>query len=61
MEKRQLIAEIRKFNLSAPEAFLSQFQEADLERYLESLRADAAKRARSTGLADWDQPARLAS
>jgi len=43
MTKRQLIDEIRQINTSAQVEFLSQFQEPDLQQYLEHLQ-DALRR-----------------
>ena len=62
MNKGQIIAEIQKLNTSAPEVFLSQFQDRDLALYLASLEADRAKGSHTISFADQDdQPARLAS
>ena len=62
MNKRQIIAEIQKLNLSAQEVFLSQFEDGDLALYLKSLEADQAKRSHTLSFPDQDeQPARLAS
>ena len=41
MDKRQLIEEIRKINLSAAPRFLEQFEEKDLQEYLDHLQAAA--------------------
>jgi hypothetical protein len=62
MNKRQLIAEIQKLNPSAQEAFLTQFEERELDLYLVMLQADRAKRARAGAAPDGgEQQARLAS
>jgi hypothetical protein len=44
MPKRQLIDAIREFNPTAQPQFLAQFEEADLQEYLEHLRSAQAKR-----------------
>jgi len=46
MTKRQLIDEIRQYNLTATPTFLSQFDESALKQYLENLRDAANKRIR---------------
>lgn len=49
MSKRQLIDNIRQYNTSAQPTFLSQFDEAALEQYLEHLQAAAKKTVRIAG------------
>ncbi len=41
MNKRQLIEEIRQINLTASARFLEQFQEKDLQEYLDHLQSAA--------------------
>lgn len=41
MSKRQLIEEIRRYNTTAQPQFFAQFEESDLQQYLERLK-DAA-------------------
>ncbi len=43
MNKRQLIDEIRQFNLSVRPQFLSQFDEPSLRQYLDNLQSAARK------------------
>ena len=47
MNKRQLIDEIRQFNLSVRPQFLSQFDEPALQQYLENLQSAARKHSRT--------------
>lgn len=44
MTKRQLIDEIRNYNITATPSFLSQFDEDALKQYLDHLREAANKR-----------------
>lgn len=53
MDKRQLIAEIRKHNVSVQEVFLEQFEIADLQAYLERL--ESARRKERL-IAGWVRP-----
>ncbi len=53
MDKRQLIADIRKYNVSVEDVFLTQFSEADLEAYLKRLEAAARKEQLIAG---WVRP-----
>jgi hypothetical protein len=46
MDKRQLIEDIRKYNFTAREKFLAQFDEAALKQYLEHLEDAHRKRVR---------------
>jgi len=46
MNKRQLIDDIRKFNLTAEPQFLAQFDEAALQQYLEHLEGASKKHLR---------------
>lgn len=54
MNKRQLIEEIRTFNLTARAQFLAQFDEAALRQYLEHLQIAQKKRVKVT---TWVRPA----
>lgn len=49
MDKRQLINEIRAINATASEAFLEQFNEADLGQYLDRLKDAASHSMRIVG------------
>jgi hypothetical protein len=49
MTKRQLIDDIRQFNVSVQPQFLSQFDEAALKQYLEHLRSASMKHVRIGG------------
>ena len=53
MDKRQLIAEIRKYNVSVQDVFLDQFGEADLKAYLDRLLAAQRKERLIAG---WVRP-----
>lgn len=53
MNKRQLIDEIRKHNVSVEQVFLDQFSDADLQAYLDRLEA-ARKKERL--IAGWVRP-----
>jgi hypothetical protein len=53
MDKRQLIAEIRKHNVGVEDVFLLQFSEADLQSYLERL--ESARRKERL-IAGWVRP-----
>ncbi len=46
MEKRQLIEDIRELNPTAQATFLGQFEEPELQQYLEHLREAQAKHIR---------------
>ncbi len=48
MIKRQLIDEIRRYNTTAQPAFLEQFDDADLQQYLDNLKAAQTRRQRIT-------------
>ena len=50
MNKRQLIDDIRRFNINVQPRFLAQFDEAALKQYLQNLQAAQDKRVR---VADW--------
>jgi hypothetical protein len=49
MNKRQLIDEIRRFNLSVPPQYLAQFDEPALKDYLEHLEGARRKHTRIHG------------
>jgi len=49
MDKRQLIEEIRRFNTTAQEKFLSQFDDAALQQYLDHLKAAHEQQLRIDG------------
>ena len=49
MTKRQLIEDIRQHNPTAQPQFLAQFEEADLQQYLDHLEAAKAKHSRKMG------------
>lgn len=53
MDKRQLIAEIRKHNVSVQDVFLVQFSEEDLKAYLDRL--ESARRKEQL-IAGWVKP-----
>lgn len=53
IEKRQLIAEIRKHNVSVQDVFLTQFSEEDLQTYLQRLESAARKERLIAG---WVRP-----
>lgn len=61
MEKRQLIISIREMNPTATEAFLRQFAEADLDKYLCRLKDAAARSIRIIGWAARPQGLRKVS
>jgi hypothetical protein len=50
MTKRQLIDDIRRFNLTAQIEFLEQFDEPALTQYLEHLQEAVNKRMRYAGI-----------
>ena len=50
MNKRQLIDDIRRFNINVQPRFLAQFDEEALKQYLENLKGAQAKRVR---IAEW--------
>jgi len=49
MTKRQLIDDIRKYNVSVEPQFLSQFDDAALKQYLEHLESAKQKHLRIAG------------
>ena len=49
MSKRQLIDDIRRFNISVQPQFLAQFDETALKQYLEHLQSAAMKHVRIGG------------
>ena len=49
MSKRQLIDDIRRFNLSVQPQYLAQFDEAALKQYLDHLEAANKKHVRIAG------------
>ena len=49
MNKRQLIEDIRRFNVSAQPRFLAQFDEESLNQYLEHLQAAQERRVHIAG------------
>ena len=49
MSKRQLIDDIRQYNISVQPQFLAQFDDTALEQYLEHLRDAARKHVRIAG------------
>jgi hypothetical protein len=49
MSKRQLIDDIRQYNITAQPQFLAQFDEAALKQYLEHLQSARAKHVRISG------------
>ncbi len=59
MNKRQLIDEIRQFNTSVQPQFLSQFDEASLQQYLENLQGAARKHVRAPAWVRQQSQARL--
>jgi ABC-type transporter MlaC component len=50
MTKRQLIDEIRRFNVTAQAPFLEQFDEQALQQYLDHLQEAVNKRLRYAGV-----------
>jgi hypothetical protein len=56
MNKRQLIDDIRRFNVSVQPQFLVQFDEPALKQYLENLKAAQEKRVRIGGWVRRRQP-----
>lgn len=61
MNKRQLIEDIRRYNVSAQPRFLAQFDENALKQYLEHLEAARLKRTRTFGSIRKDAKLRLVS
>jgi hypothetical protein len=61
MNKRQLIEDIRRYNVSAQPRFLAQFDENALKQYLEHLEAARLKRTRTFGSVRRDAKLRLVS
>jgi hypothetical protein len=59
MSKRQLIDDIRQYNLSAQPQFLAQFDEQALRQYLEHLQGAARKNVRIAGWVKKPGTARL--
>ena len=57
MDKRQLIDDIRRYNVTAQPQFLAQFNEAALKQYLEHLEDAYRKRVRFATFANWLPPA----
>jgi hypothetical protein len=49
MTKRQLIDDIRQYNVSVQPQFLAQFNDAALQQYLEHLQSAARKHVRIAG------------
>jgi len=49
MDKRQLIDDIRRFNTTAQEQFLRQFDDEALQQYLDHLKAAHDKQVRIDG------------
>jgi hypothetical protein len=49
MSKRQLIDDIRRFNMSVSPHFLAQFDEPALKQYLEHLQSAASKQVKIAG------------
>jgi hypothetical protein len=50
MTKRQLIDDIRRYNVTAQPQFLEQFDEPDLAQYLQHLEEAVNKRLRYAGI-----------
>lgn len=61
MEKRQLIDDIRKFNPTAAEQFLLQFDEQALAQYLDHLQAARERRIHISGWVRQRRKVRMAS
>jgi hypothetical protein len=61
MNKGQLIEQIRELNPSAAIDFLKQFEEQELDKYLESLRSALAKRVHIHGFVRRETELRVAS
>ena len=61
MNKRQLIDDIRRFNITAPARFLAQFDELSLKQYLENLKAAQDKRIRVSPFVNRQPKFRLVS
>lgn len=61
MEKRQLIDDIRKFNPTAGEQFLLQFDAQALEQYLAQLQAARERRVHISGWVRQRRKMRIAS
>ena len=61
MNKRQLIDDIRRFNITAQPRFLAQFDEAALKQYLENLKSAQDKHVRIARFVDRQPKFRLVS
>lgn len=61
MDKRQLIDDIRKFNPTAGERFLMQFNAPALEQYLSQLQAARERRVHISGWVRQRRRVRMAS
>ena len=61
MNKRQLIDDIRRYNVTAQPQFLAQFDEAALKQYLDHLEQARAKHLRSLTLAPKSPKLRMVS
>ena len=60
MDKRQLIDDIRRYNVTARPQFLAEFDEAALRQYLEHLEDAHRKRVRFANFGRWVRPAKAA-
>ncbi len=61
MDKRQLIEDIRKINISADEKFLSQFDAKALQQYLDHLQGAQQNRIHIAGWVRQRRKVRIAS
>ena len=61
MNKRQLIDEIRRFNIAVQPQFLAQFDEPALRQYLGHLKDAASKRVQISGWVRRQPKLRMAS
>ena len=61
MNKRQLIEDIRKYNITAQPGFLAQFDEGALQQYLEHLEEAHKKRVRFNSTPGRDADLRMVS
>ena len=61
MNKRQLIDDIRRFNITVPGTFLAQFDEEALKQYLEHLEFARKKHIRNEALSRRQPQLRLVS
>ena len=57
MDKRQLIDDIRRYNVTARPQFLAEFDEDALKQYLEHLEDAHRKRVRFANFGRWGRPA----